>query len=113
MNRRSILKFFGFGAVAAVVPAAAVEELIPVIGTPELVPWVAMHPAPFSNQLMTIHEITKEALKLWNHKNQVFVEMVSRDFSQHIDGQLKVGETVRFRVPERYTVRHDETPVIS
>lgn len=99
MNRRSILRLFGFGAAAAVVPMAAVEDLIPSIGTPELIPWVA----PAGNTILTVHEITKEALKVWNHSNNL-LEFITR--SPELDESLfKVGDTIRIHTPVEFKVR--------
>jgi hypothetical protein len=59
-----------------------------------------------ANTILTINEITREAVRLWKNSNE---------FIQHIDQQYddqfaktgaKIGTTVRIRLPNDFTTRH-------
>lgn len=58
-----------------------------------------------ANSLLTIDMVTREAIRLWRNTNS-FIKHVSMDYDdQFARSGAKIGDTLRIRLPNDYTVR--------
>jgi len=57
-----------------------------------------------ANSLLTISDITKEALRL-AHEKASFLGTINRQFDSSYRGDGKIGDTLRIRLPSQYTRR--------
>lgn len=58
-----------------------------------------------SNSLLTINMITRAAVALWKNSN-AFIQQIDRQYDdQYAQSGAKIGDTLRIRLPNDYTVR--------
>jgi hypothetical protein len=100
MNRRGFLSLLDVATSAAVIPSGLVEELwtpSKAFFLPPAGGWAR------GNLLLTPELITREALRVL-HKNMQFDALVARRYDgsfARMTNAIKVGDTVRIRIPSR------------
>lgn len=57
-----------------------------------------------SNSLLTVDMITREAFELFKNSN-AFLMNINRDFDSEFKGGTKIGQSLRIRLPNDYSVR--------
>lgn len=59
-----------------------------------------------ANDLLTIDMITREAIRLWKNTNAFLQEIDNQYDDQFAQTGAKIGDSLRIRLPNDYTVRH-------
>jgi hypothetical protein len=98
MNRRGFLSLLGGAAVAPLLPDAELWKPERAIFLPPTGGWLR------GNSLLSVNLFTKEVLRVLHHEMQI-VSLVSRQYDNAFASKLpamKVGDTVRIRIPTRY-----------
>lgn len=97
MNRRGFLgSILALGAAPAIVRADSLMRIIPREATVLIERIAPMEILP-GNHIMTLEEITREALRI-AHKQATFISLMSREFDSRFPA-ARVGEKIKFRRP--------------
>lgn len=99
MNRRGFL--LGLGASALAAPAVVkAASLMPVKAPPLIAPPRRLYPGygP-GNNLLTIDQITREAIRLWLNSNE-FIRHMNFEY----DKTFEVGTSLRVRLPGNFVI---------
>lgn len=109
LNRRGFLG----GIIASIAAPAIVKpfNLMPVVSMRALTDYVPGEIAQLdvlygSRQLLTISQITREAVRLFQNSN-AFIQQIDRQYDDAFNTPFIVGSQLRIKLPTNYVVTHD------